>query len=59
MNIHELQKALVSLRLSGMAAVIETRLLQAQTEKSAHIDVVAALVSDELTRRAEIGRAHV
>jgi DNA replication protein DnaC len=53
MNINELQKALVSLRLSGMAAVIETRLLQAQAEKSAYVDVIAALVNDELTRRAD------
>lgn len=53
MNIIELKKALVSLRLSGMAAVIETRFLEAQTNKSAYIDVVAALVQDELTRRAD------
>jgi len=53
MNIIELKKALVSLRLSGMAAVIETRFLEAQTNKSAYIDVVATLVQDELTRRAD------
>ena len=53
MNIIELQRALVSLRLSGMAAVIETRLLQAQTDKTAPIDLVTALVADELTRRAD------
>ena len=53
MNITELQRALVSLRLSGMAAVIETRILQAQTDKVAYVDFVTALVSDELARRAD------
>jgi len=53
MNIIELKQALVSLRLSGIAAVLETRLLEAQTSKSAYVDVIAALVQDELTRRAD------
>ena len=53
MNIIELQRALVSLRLSGMAAVLETRILQAQVDKTAPIDLVAHLVKDELSRRAD------
>jgi hypothetical protein len=34
-----------------MAAVLETRLRHAQTEKLTPIDLVSALVSDELLRR--------
>ena len=39
MNLVELDHALRKLRLSGMAAVLETRLRQAQTEKMAPIDL--------------------
>ena len=53
MNLVELDKALRKLRLSGMANVLETRLLQAQTEQLAPIDLLAALVSDELQRRED------
>ena len=48
MNLVELDHALRKLRLSGMAAVLETRLRHAQTEKLTPIDLVSALVSDEL-----------
>lgn len=53
MNLVELDRALRQLRLSGMAATLETRLLQAQAEKSAPIDLVSVLVSDELLRRKD------
>src|ERR1700737_3333603 len=53
MNLVELDHALRKLRLSGMAAVLETRLRQAQSEKLAPIDLVAALVADELVRRQD------
>ncbi len=53
MNLVELDHALRKLRLSGMAAVLETRLRQAQTEKLAPLDLVATLVSDELQRRQD------
>jgi len=53
MNLIELNRSLVQLRLSGMAAVLETRLLQAQTEAIAPIDLISILVSDELTRRSQ------
>ena len=53
MNLVELDRALRQLRLSGMAAVLETRLRQAQTEKMVPIDLVSALVSDELRRRQD------
>ena len=44
MNLVELDHALRKLRLSGMAAVLETRLRHAQTEKLTPIDLVATLV---------------
>jgi hypothetical protein len=40
MNLIELNRSLVQLRLSGMAAVLETRLLQAQSESMAPIDLI-------------------
>jgi DNA replication protein DnaC len=53
MNLIELQRALRQLRLGGMAAVLETRLRQAQAEPMAPIDLMSCLVSDELSRRAD------
>ena len=53
MNLIELERSLRQLRLGGMAAVLETRLRQAQAEAMAPIDLIACLVSDELTRRAD------
>ena len=53
MNLVELDRALRQLRLSGMAAVLETRLRQAQTAKVTPIDLVSMLVSDELLRRQD------
>jgi DNA replication protein DnaC len=53
MNTIELDRALRKLRLSGMADVLETRLRQAQAEKMAPLDLVSALVSDELLRRQD------
>jgi DNA replication protein DnaC len=53
MNLIELERALRQLRLGGMAAVLETRLRQAQAEPMAPIDLLASLVSDELTRRSD------
>src|SRR5437773_10218748 len=53
MNVIELKRALSQLRLGGIAAVIETRLHQAQAEPMAPIDLISCLVSDELTRRSD------
>jgi DNA replication protein DnaC len=53
MNLIELDHALRKLRVSGMADVLETRLRQAQAEKTAPIDLISALVSDELLRRQD------
>lgn len=53
MNLIELQRSLRQLRLGGIAAVLETRLLQAQSQTMAPIDLISCLVSDELSRRAD------
>src|ERR1035437_8837177 len=53
MNLIELQRALTQLRLGGIAAVLETRLRQAQAESMPPIDLISCLVSDELTRRSD------
>ena len=53
MTLAEVTRALRQLRVSGMAATLEARLLQAQAEKWAPIDLISALVQDELTRRQD------
>jgi len=53
MNLIELQRALRQLRLGGIAAILETRLHQAQAEPMAPIDLISCLVSDELNRRSD------
>jgi DNA replication protein DnaC len=53
MNMTELSRALRSLRLSGMADVLEARLLEAQTEKATPLDLMSRLVGDELLRRQD------
>jgi DNA replication protein DnaC len=52
-NTIELARTLKQLRLSGMADVLETRLVQAQAENLVHLDFLSALVSDELLRRQD------
>lgn len=53
MNLVELDTALRKLRLSGMAATLDARLRHAQSERQTPIDLVSALVSDELVRRQD------
>ena len=53
MNLVELDTALRKLRLSGMAATLDARLRQAQSERQVPIDLVSALVGDELMRRQD------
>ena len=53
MNLVELDTALRKLRLSGMAATLDARLRQAQSERQTPIDLVSALVGDELIRRQD------
>lgn len=50
MNIVELQRSLRSLRLGGIAAVLEMRLRQAQAETMAPIDLISCLVSLRCSR---------
>jgi len=52
-NPVEIDRALRQLRLSGMANALQTRLLQAQSEKMAPIDFLSMLVQDELKRRQD------
>jgi DNA replication protein DnaC len=53
MNMSELNRALRTLRLSGMADSLEARLVQAQSDKTAHVDFLSTLVRDELVRRQD------
>jgi len=53
MNVVELQRALRQLRCSGIAASLETRLVEAQAAKLAPIDFLSRLVQDELVRRQD------
>lgn len=53
MNMIELDRALRSLRLSGMAESLEVRLVQAQSDKAAPADFLSTLVNDELIRRQD------
>jgi len=53
MNLPAVLETRLRQGLGGIAAVLETRLRQAQTEPMAPIDLIACLVSDELTRRSE------
>jgi len=53
MNLAEVNRALRQLRVSGMAATLEPRIVQAQADHWAPLDLVAALVQDELQRRQD------
>ena len=53
MNMIEIDRSLRQLRLSGMAATLETRIVQAQAQKMPPIDFLSSLVSDELLRRKD------
>ena len=47
----EIERALIELRLSGMAATLETRILQAQASEQPFVETFWMLVQDELDRR--------
>src|SRR5258708_38210933 len=53
MNLIELEGALRQLRLGGIAAVLETRLHQAEDAARGRIERSPVCVTDELTRRSE------
>ena len=51
MNMHEIERALRELRLSGIAATLGTRVMQAQSTQEPFLDTFAAMLQDELDRR--------
>ena len=53
MNLIELERALHQLQHGGMAAVLETRLRQAQAKAMAPVGLISSLVSDALSRRSD------
>ena len=53
MNTIEMDRALRRLRLSGMAATLDTRILEAQTSNVPPLDFLSGLVNDELQRRQD------
>jgi DNA replication protein DnaC len=52
MNPIDLDRSLRQLRLGGIAAMLESRLREAEAESMTPIDLISRLVSDELNRRA-------
>lgn len=53
MTLTEITRAMRKLRVSGMAATLETRIVQAQADHWPPLDFVSALVQDELQRRQD------
>ncbi len=53
MNTMEMDRALRKLRLSGMAATLETRIIEAQTGTLPPLDFLSGLVADELETRED------
>ena len=47
MSKHEIERALIELRLSGMAATLETRILQAQANEQPFSETFCMLLQDE------------
>jgi DNA replication protein DnaC len=53
MNVAELESAFRKLRLSGMAGVLQIRLIEARTDRIDYVDFLSNLVGDELHRRSD------
>ena len=51
MNMIEIERVLRELRLSGMAATLQTRLLQAQATEQPFLETLTLLLRDELACR--------
>ena len=51
MTLTEIERALNELRLSGIAATLNTRLMQAQSSQEPFLDTFASMLQDELDRR--------
>src|SRR3989441_7098869 len=51
MTLNEIERALRDLRLSGIAATLNTRVMQAQSSQQPFLETLAAMLQDELDRR--------
>lgn len=51
MTINEIERALRDLRLSGIAATLNTRVMQAQSSQQPFLETLAAMLQDEIDRR--------
>lgn len=51
MNMIEIERALRELRLSGIAATLNTRIMQAQSTQEPFLETFAAMLQDELDQR--------
>ena len=51
MSMNEIERALRELRLSGIRATLDTRILQAQATQEPFLDTFALILQDELDRR--------
>jgi len=51
MNMMEIERALRTLRLSGIRATLDTRIMQAQANQQPFIETFSAILQDELDRR--------
>ena len=51
MTLNEIERALRELRLSGIRATLETRILQAQANQEPFLDTFSLILQDELDRR--------
>ena len=56
MNLIELQRALKQLRLSGIAAVLETPLHQCTNRRNGAIDLISRLVAETSSAAQQTGR---
>ena len=51
MNMNEIERALRELRLSGVRATLDTRILQAQASQQPFLETFSLILQDELDRR--------
>ena len=51
MSMTEIENALRELRLTGIRATLDTRILQAQSTQEPFLDTFAMILQDELDRR--------
>lgn len=51
LNLNEIERTLRALRLSGIAATLSTRVMQAQSSQQPFLETLSAMLQDELDRR--------